>query len=375
MHRKIVCIGNGPVMSYTPYMAKLANVLNERGLEVLFITWSREDDITTAVDPSNVEVKVLMRIGKKTDSKLKISFLYIFWMFKLFLYFIKCRESHFICSRFESCFPLFVVSAFKKIRYVYADRDPLHATYKWPFLIKNIIKKVEMMIAKRSVVHLIPGESRRYTNYENVFVIPNMPTSWAIEKAYLIYKNRNSPFCKEKLIVYINGWLVETRGKKHILNALNDSSISDFCHFIVAGDLDLDLRDVVELNSNVTYLGRLSNEEALSYYFDTDIVVSLYDPSFEINRKAEPNKWWDCVSTGTVFVTNYGIETVGFFKEYIGFYLIDYFNNRSLSEFLYSVRGNVSGMKRKGNSIINLDVSWDSNFNIVLDKLYGNKGF
>lgn len=369
MNKKITCIGNGPVMSFTPYMAKLADVLYHSEVIVDFVTWSRDDDKTTAIDPTNVTTIPIMEEGSKENSKLKLIYLYLKWMVRLFFYFIRNKEKYFICSRFECCFPIFFLSFFKDIKYVYADRDSLHTTYKWPKPVKFILKFIETLMAKRSAVHLIPGESRRYTNYNNVIVIPNMPTSWALSKSVQIFNSRVNVFPKDKVIVYVNGWVVDVRGRKHIINSLQNKKLLQICHFIFAGNFDLELVGIINSSANVTNLGRISSEESLSYYFDSDFVVTLYDPSLEINRKAEPNKWWDCVATNTKFIANEGIDTLKLFDEAIEYIKVDYSDENSLCDYLLSLNNKIQSSKRVNCSPTFNSELWDHKFNLVLDNL------
>lgn len=372
MNKKIICLGNGPVMSFTPYMAKLAMTLKHLNLDIDFVTWERESDITTAVDPDNVKVNVLMRKGNKESSRLMLLLFYFLWMFKLFFYVVSTNHDNklFICSRFENCFPVWVASFFKKIEYIYADRDALHFTYKWPYLIKIIIKKVESLMAARAVVHLIPGESRDFTKLNNVVVVNNLPSSWVLNEAFLIHEKRNI-IKKDKVIVYINGWLVTTRGLEQILAAITSKELIDFYEFIIAGDVDNKLLDAIKKMNNVKYLGRLSNEEALSYYYDSDVVISLYDPAIEINRKAEPNKWWDCVATNTPFITNNNIDTVINFDGLVKYWVIDYNEQKSLLKFLFY---NKNEIKQHDKCLANVNIElWDVKISNLINKVINEK--
>jgi hypothetical protein len=334
---KLICLGNGPVMSFTPYLAKLATSLSFLGVETTFITWARENDRTNAVDPENITTNILLLKGKENSSKLYLVYLYIIWMIRIFFYVLKSDNKYYFCSRFENSFPVWLASFFKNIEYVYADRDNLHSTYKWPLPIKKIIKVIEFTVAKKSTVHLVPGDSRNYTLLDNVIVIPNLPNKELLNKAKKIYLKRNKQIGPEKYVVYINGWLAQTRGLSNIENALLSNKLDDKIVFVIAGELNSKLLAKIKSKKNVIYLGRVSNEEALSYYFDSSVAISLYDPSIDINKSAEPNKWWDCVVTRTPFITNYGINTVGLFKPYVPFYQIEYFDSYSLVNLLFDL--------------------------------------
>lgn len=369
MSRKLVCIGNGPVMSFTPYMAKLALTLKSMNVDVEFITWKRESDSTTAKDPDNINQYCLLNSGRLSVPKCFLVITYIYWMLKLFAFVLLSKDRYYFCSRFENCFPVWLGSKFRSINYIYADRDSLYSTYSWPSAIKPLIKWVETKIATSASVHLIPGESRDFTGHVNVEIVKNLPASWTLNKSIQIANSRISEGTdSEQLCVYLNGWLAPTRGRKHIINAICNANLLDKVKFIVAGDFDQDFSDTISGSTNVEMLGRLSNEEALSYYYSSDVVVSLYDPSIEINVKAEPNKWWDCVFTNTPFVTNYGIETLAGFKGLVPYYQIDYQDEMSLSYFLETVS---LDEKYKRNRTNTQDVNypyWDERIKDIINK-------
>lgn len=363
-NKKLLCLGNGPVMSFTPYLAKLALVCESLNIDVDFVTWSRQSDSTTAKDPSNIKVKILMN-KEGGGSKVLLVLLYFLWMFKVFIYMLRSEEVKVICSRFENSFPVYIASFFKKIDYIYADRDNLHSTYKWPFFLKKIIYFIEYKVARRAQYHLIPGVSRNFTKLSNVTIIPNIPSRDIFEKAKLLHDIRVSKQGKlsSKLVVYITGWITETRGLEQIQAALTSSSLEKNIYFLIAGDVNDDTK--LLFGNNVRYLGRISSEESLSYYFDSSIVISLYDPRVEINQNAEPNKWWDCVVTNTPFVTNYNINTASDFQGLTDVSYIDYFSEKSLVLFLQNYVAN-----KGANKVQKSHKMWDELMAELLNKFY-----
>jgi hypothetical protein len=336
--KKIVCLGNGPVMSFTPYMAKLAQTLVNLNVYVKFVTWTRANDSTSARDPDCIETFILYESNTKNLFDLVLS--YLKWMYLVFYYVLKGNEKYYICSRFENAFPLYLASFFRDVKYIYADRDALHLTYKWPVILSSVVKFIETLVAKKAVVHLIPGHSRDYTKYANVAIVPNKPSSWAYKNAFSIYESRkdNLFINIDKPIIYINGWVVKNRGLEHIVKALEENILSNRVNFIFAGDMPESIVSIIYANESCLFVGRVSNDVALSYYFDSDLVVTLYNPDIDINVLAEPNKWWDCTFTGTKFVTNFGLETVENFNGVCEYDMIDYSNVMSLHDYFSQVK-------------------------------------
>lgn len=362
---KLYCLGNGPSMSFTPYMSKMANTLDILKIPVSFVTWNRLTlEGCSIVDPENVSVIKLMST-QETSNKFVLFFQYVIWMFKVFMYFMFKKDLKIICSRFENVFPIWCLSKFKKISYIYCDRDNLHSTYSWPLFIKFLLKKLETEIARGAKFHLIPGISRNFTGYNNIRVIPNLPDEKTLVESHSYFKsNRLSKLKSEySKVVYINGWLKSTRGLLHVKNAILSDKCTDVL-FIIAGGIDNDLSSIIKSRANCLYLGQVSNVIALSYYYISDVVVALYDPSIDINKVAEPNKWWDCALTKTPFVSNHGITTLSGFKKYGNFVCIDYDDEQSLCRLLENDFEMLASISKHPTTI---DVqTWDKQFEVLI---------
>lgn len=362
---KLYCLGNGSSMSFTPYMSKMANTLNSLKIPVSFVTWNRlTSEKSSIYDPENVTVIKLMTTND-TSSKFVLIFQYIIWMIKVFMFFLFKRDLQIICSRFENVFPVWCLSKFKKINYIYCDRDNLHSTYAWPVGIKYMLKKLEIQIARDAKFHLIPGISRDFTGFDNIKVIPNLPDEKTLLESYSYYKKNNLKDLESEYskIVYINGWLKPNRGLSHVTNALLSENCTDIL-FIIAGGVDSSFLSIIKERPNCLYLGQVSNVVALSYYYVSDVVIALYDPSVEINKVAEPNKWWDCALTKTPFISNYGITTLDDFAGYGNFVCIDYNDKQSLCKFLENDFDTLNSISKHPTTI---DVqTWNKQFEVLI---------
>ncbi|WP_133153758.1 glycosyltransferase [Vibrio sp. 10N.222.55.F9] len=355
-------------MSFTPYMSKMANSLDTLGIKVEYVTWARKDLTGTdngIDDPHCVELNLLMET-QQSSNKVVLLFQYILWMLKLLTFFsFNGKNSKIICSRFETAFPIWILSKFVSLEFMYCDRDNLHSIYPWPNFIRKIIKYIETKVARDSKVHLIPGVSRDFTGFDNVRVIPNLPDRDTLEKSLQFSKENNLYALRSgyKNVVYINGWLKPTRGLVHIKDALFSNRCEDTL-FLIAGGIDTNLLRRIEGRTNCIYLGQLSNVVALSYYYIADLVVALYDPRIEINKVAEPNKWWDCAVTNTMFVSNFGIDTLKEFGKYANFGCIDYGAESALTEFLIN---DFDSLGLKARDIKSIE-PWDIQFNKVIQE-------
>ena len=98
--------------------------------------------------------------------------------------------------------------------------------------------------------------------------------------------------------------------------------------------------------------------------------MSLYDPSIEINTKAEPNKWWDCAVTGTPFITNFGIDTLKLFTDLVEYKEIDYTDDYSLETCLINyAEKNISPPPVIANDAMTVEL-WDTQIVDIITDFY-----
>ncbi|MEZ8724703.1 hypothetical protein AB6D66_27100, partial [Vibrio pomeroyi] len=64
-------------MSFTPYMAKMAQLLKDMDIQVDFVSWARADDSINTKDPSNIKHNILMKKGSDGCNKIYLLWLYV----------------------------------------------------------------------------------------------------------------------------------------------------------------------------------------------------------------------------------------------------------------------------------------------------------
>ena len=365
MEYKIIAIGNS--YKKVPFLSKIIEYFS--GYPKLeYVCWSRGDASSDSLD-SDIEVNVLY--SKDPKSRIAMLWSYFVWWIKVFwfcLYRIENKCTVF-SSRFDVASAVFCASIFNRnVRYIYFDRDAYHMSYNFSFFTK-IITFFEKIVSVNAVIHIVPGFSRDFTNSDNVRILPNTPSKNIFESAILFSKNlkRDTHFT-----VYVNGWLKSTRGFFMIRSAIKN--VNSNIRFILAGDSSNPNIQELSRMANVDYLGHLSSTEALSYYFVSDLVLSFYDPSVLINKKAEPNKWYDCAFSGTRFVTNYGIDTFDFFRNCPGCYSIDYGDSDALVALISQLASKKeSGDLNKINPyFLELDLKyWDIRLDEIISESLG----
>ncbi|MNF42837.1 hypothetical protein D3C84_239050 [compost metagenome] len=364
MDKIAVIVGVGADIGAQPYLNKLSKVLCGKGYIVEYVYWDRggEGGVKSC---SGIKFTPLY----KGFSRVKLTLLlhYVCWSFLVLKYFLTSSTERklFFLSRLDAAAPAFFVSFLKGVDYVYLDRDAAHMTYKLGFL-KPLFRLFETAIGKRALVHMIPGESRNFTGYKNVRIVENTPSSEELSAAQSLFLERGGRKDFRKTI-YINGWLSEMRGMKFILDVVRRLSPEQF-RVIIAGRPGCADADVLIKLPNIEYLGVVSNDEALSYYKESDLVLSFYDPTYEINRKAEPNKWYDCVYFGVKFITNKGLDTAQFFYKKNICLLIEYGDSNELFSALMDFKHRPSVAQDFTAEGCENFFPWDSKVSSIIDE-------
>jgi len=280
---------------------KLMSITQQRGWAVTLLCWDRNRD-TTPLDsfPNLQETEVLLRGGVSPAWWLRLH--YLFWMVRLTSYFLrKPPSSPVYCLGFECAFPAFLASRVRSMSYLFDDADRFSLIVNLPRPFHRLLRFFEKKTSEHSLVHIVPGLARyEFRNAQQV-VLRNTPSRQALADSQRMSPTRPDA----ELVIYVNGWLGEVRGLP-IINSLADRllQVEASVKFVAAGRLDSEVGEAFVRKENVTYLGEISNNEALSWYRVVDLVFTYYDPAVRINRFAESNKWGDAIHFGVPPIVN-----------------------------------------------------------------------
>jgi len=360
MHRLIVC-ASVPTMDGRVRMNKLKEVFLNNGIEFLFWGWRREKTEYTTEYP----LKHLWTGGGYANKGLL--FHYPFWIMSVFFNALKLKKSDKVYAvAFDVALPIYLASKIKGFDYIFDNPDNFSLTYNLKGVTKRFIDNLEKKIAKNALYHIVPDRSRVNEIDEKTVVIPNFPLTSELEKAKVIFKEGKLDDIDiaqlkddKRLKIYINGRMVKQRGSEWIAKTIEKLDPDKFL-FIVAGNVLCDtLNDTIKKSKNVIKFSRMENYKALSLYFCSDLVFAFYDPALPINKKAAPNKWWDCVACGVPFVTNDGIETAKEFVEKEACFQLPYGSDR-LVDLLKELERNKEEIEIKKNNLKNFETyNWE----------------
>jgi len=311
MYREITIIFPQSTLLHRTRLTKLATIAYNLDMDISTWAWERKKgDFNDELKLSFKERKVLLRGGGYNTRWIR--FYYPGWVLSVFLRLLVRRpKAPVYCLGFETAFPAWLAGKIVGVKYIFDDADRFSMIISLPAPLKKILKKMEKRVSEDSIINIIPGHERYEFRNDRQFVVKNMPDQAALEKSKLISVDRP----KKKLVIYVNGWMGETRGMPIALKLANRLVLSNssVC-FIAAGNVDGYSAEKFVSLPNVKYLGALKNHEALAWYRVADLVFTYYDPAIEINRYAESNKWGDGVLFNVPAIVNKEVLTAEFLR-------------------------------------------------------------
>lgn len=319
-------------------LAKMPEALLRHGFSVRYLGWERisgELNSKKSAREGLSERSILRGGGYVND---RVRFMYPVWMISVFFHVLLLGYKRTIlCVGWETAFPAHVAALVTRSRIVFYDADRFSMILNLPKALLALLQILERWTSRKSVLHVIPGRSRYEWNTPNMFVLRNSPSSKDLTAAKLkAVVREDRPFT-----IYLNGWLGHTRGAPIFLKALKKlecSEISFCCQ--VAGRIDSPEGASLIEHPLVKYHGEVSQIDALAIYAEVDVVLTYYDPSVPINRKAEPNKWGDCVYFGTPFIVNSEVETAQEFVDAGAAFSVPYNSVAELTDLLIDLASN-----------------------------------
>lgn len=341
--KKLLIIAPCSSLFSRPRLAKVVKIAYLQKFEISFWGWNRDN---VSIDEKDLEgfisnKKIILNNQKFYIAK-KIS--YMIWIFLIFFKLIRKNNSGIIYSMgFETTLPIYIASKFKKIKFIFDDPDRFTKVHYFPKILRKRIEIIEQKISNASFFHIIPGLDRYDFFNKNQIVVKNFPSREDIKLA-----NRKNMEKKSKcLSIYINGWLVDTRGIPIIYEVAKKLMNNETINFIVAGRLGGKFsKKLVKLN-NVKYFGKVSHVKALSLYRISDLVFTFYDPNYEINLYAESNKWGDAICMRVPILVNNKVKTAKYLRDNDVCFSFDYNDIDSIVELLLKIVKDKSLLKDK----------------------------
>ncbi len=209
-----------------------------------------------------------------------------------------------------------------------------------PNFIRRMIKHTSERIMKMATLIIIPDENR----------LCNIPIELH-NKTIIINNSIDPPKAKgdfpintsiDQLNVFYYGALSKDRGIELLLKQKNIS-----IWFAGKGELQEEIIAAQSNNSHINYLGYLSLPQILAIANEMDIIYMVYNPSYEHNRIASPNKLYEALYLGKPCVVSENTSIDLFVEKYdIGY--VTKFDSYSLSQVINTIKKDE--LSRKGNN-------------------------
>lgn len=348
-----IILGQGNPYLKNPYLSKLSKVLDSASVPYEFWIWSRDKQ------PADLpKVKVLLNFGSWGGGAVN-ALGYALWVAWLTVrVFAQPRAGVYFCSRLDAALPCAIVASVRRCRYVFLDRDKLSKSYAWPAPVKRMIEAIEGFVGRRASLHVVPGSSRAGDNdSDNLRIVRNTPHTEVIERARSLAERL--PPRSGRLRVLISGLISPERGARMMREAIERTAGQ--VEFIGAGRLLGEDAQRLAERMGPDYRGIVSNEDALALLLSADLVLAFYDPALEINRLAEPNKWFDCAALQIPFVTNPGLLTSAPFEQHDACFLCEYGDGERLAEQLLRIAADRSLLETRRAGLRQLRYeAWDT---------------
>ncbi len=349
--------------------ARMAPILIRAGYNVRYIGWERRkgEAHELAWGSPHVTEEHILRGGGHGSRHARA--MYPLWMLSVFWKALRLGKGPIACLGWETAFPARVAAIFTGAPILFDDGDRFSMLLKLPKPLHLLLQALEHWTSRASFLHIVPGLSRYEWHGDNMMVLRNAPTASDLEAA----RRSAPPRPSARLVLYANGWLGETRGAPILLEAMERLTRSDTdVVMITAGRVDSENGRKLLAHPRVEHRGEVSAEEALALYHSSDLALTLYDPSIEINRHAESNKWGDCVHVGTPFIVNSEVETARPFVESGAAWAVPYHDVDELVALLTRLAKEPNLLAEKFDIIKQIKIdfpNFDDQFDVILKRI------
>lgn len=276
---------------------RIARYLVRNGHEVEFLMWDR-----TGSRP-----KIEYIEGCKVDNfRLKPPNLgvgglipgYLLWCFYVTLSLLRKDADLYHPVNLYNLIPVIPVKIVRRKKIIYDLIDFVADSFNWHELIRMFFAWLEnfcLKFADGVIVVDIRKQQLNMANVKKLAVVTNCPVD--------LMDKFEPQKAQDEFVIYYGGWISETRGLKHVCEAIRDI---DGVKLIVAGfgPDEVKLRPVFDAQSNVEFIGLLSDVESLEWTSRVDVIFAFYDPKIQINRLASPAKLYDAMMCGTSILVN-----------------------------------------------------------------------
>lgn len=276
---------------------RIANSLVNNGYKVKILAWDRT---ATKSKIENIEgYKIYnFRFKPLVPGKQGLFISYPIWWLYVIVSLLKDNADLYHAENLYSLIPAIFVKSIKKTKIMYDLVDFVADSFNWSGSIRMCFTWLEnfcLKFADGVIVVDIRKQQLNMANVKKIVVVTNCPID--------MMNKLKSQKAQNEFIIYYGGWLSKTRGLKNICEAIQGIKC---VKLVVAGfgPDEVELKSVFAAQSNVEFVGLLSDVESLEWTSRADVIFVFYDPKIKINRLASPAKLYDAMMCGTPVLVN-----------------------------------------------------------------------
>jgi glycosyltransferase involved in cell wall biosynthesis len=353
----------------TTRVIRQANALAESGFSISVLHWERMMDtehnnkVISSLDYSDTVIP----FERKCEYGRGILSAYdrLLWFWFVFKTVLKEKPQIVHAVDFDSAFPAYFACVIKKINIVYDIADYIETfDSNIPNVIRKIVRFISERIVKYSKVIILPDQNRLINiekKYHNKVVIVNNAPAIDINKLPL----DSNIVDTRRTNVFYYGAFSEDRAIRHILAASKDTRLCNVT-FWFAGWGALEKLVCDSQSHNVRFVGKLTQPLALSLLRKMDCSIICYDPKFEHNRLASPNKIFEAMACGIpVLVCKDTSIDILVEQEKLG-YVCEY-NSSSLADTILSMTDKNNQLYSHNMSNVYPQFNWESSKNNLVE--------
>ena len=306
-------------------LSKFIRGLAQCGHQVDFWGWKRLPSKAIEEDNGLTRCRYLFRGGGYGRN---VMWKYPRWMWRVFCAALTTRgleDTHVIAVNFDAALPVALAFLIRRRRYVYEVYDEIAISYRFPWIVKRLIRVVDHFLMRHAQFVIHVDRNRLTYDCGNSVVIENAPEDYWHGKA------RNYDSMKGRVFA-VTGNLSACRGLDSICTFA--CMHPDVKILMVGTFFDDKTRSRALSLPNVEFLGQMSQTNLFALMESCCAVFSLYDPELEINRQAASNKMYDAMMMGIPVITNKEVANASFVRTNGIGLVVDYDYNKTWDDLV-----------------------------------------
>jgi glycosyltransferase involved in cell wall biosynthesis len=329
------------------------------------ILWNR--DTFRETEPPAHRLYINVQLGSK-----KIFLFLPIWFIWCLYHLIRLKPDAIHGCDIECAIPAYIYTRFRRIPFIYDVHDVTTGRYGAPqgSLVWKAFLYTDYFIMRRAAAILL-GDPERIEQWE---LDAKKPADKAlIDKMIVAYNSETMRPAKQTIVfkkgqqlkvTYVGAMSKRIRGLEFILQATKDFPMINFTLAGMGADFyyfqNLFTKDNLP---NVTFMGRVSHDEAMMLNCEADFMISLLDPTFENYRFATSTKIFEAMQLGKPMITTTG-SVSGKVVDAVGWGEVIPYNYSALKKVLTEI---TNGKTYLLDGKKTLPYSWDTSENRVID--------